>query len=141
MRVVSHLMMSDDTGDGDWFPRGHDSTPMDRWLQVLWLAAFCVHSAKHHMGDSVKTASLGKWFPPWTVARAAWHMALKPKVSGISTDATLFSDHEAQLVHHYQVFGDCVAHASLCGLFMIDLLYFTNRACADAHRAAKRGRN
>ena len=51
-------------------------------------------------------------------------MALKSKVSGISTDTALFSKHGAQLVHHYRVFG--VAHASLRGLFMIDLLYFTN---------------
>ena len=69
--------------------------------------------AKHHVGDSVKTASLGKWFPPWTVTRATWHTALKPKVSGISTDTALFSEHGVQLVHHCRVFGDCVAHASL----------------------------
>ena len=41
--------------------------------------------ARHHVGISVKTANLGKWFPPWTVKRAAWNMALKTNVSGIST--------------------------------------------------------
>ena len=40
---------------------------------------------RHHVGISVKTANLGKWFPPWTVKRAAWNMALKTNVSGIST--------------------------------------------------------
>ena len=45
---------------------------------------------------------------------------LEPKVSGISTNAALLSKHGAQLVHHYQVFGDCVVHASLHGSFMID---------------------
>ena len=68
-------------------------------------------------------------------------MTLKSKVSDISTDAALFSEHGAQLVHHYRVFGECVAHATLRGSFMIDLLYFTNRACADAHWVAKRSRN
>ena len=77
---------------------------------------------KHNVGDLVKTASLGKWFPPWTVKRA--------KVSGISTNSALFSEHGAQLVHHYRVSGDCAAHASLRGSYMVDLLYFTNRACA-----------
>ena len=24
---------------------------------------------KHNVGDSVKTVSQGKWFPPWTVTR------------------------------------------------------------------------
>ena len=99
-------------------------------------------SAKHHVGDSVKTASLGKWLPPWAVSRAKWHMTLKSKVSGISTDATLFTDGTdgAQLVHHYRVFGDYIIHISLRGSFVIKLLYFTNRACA-AQWAAKCSRN
>ena len=59
---------------------------------------------------------------------------LKTNVSGISTDVVLFSEHGAQLVHHYRVFGDCVAHASLRRSFIIELLYFTNRACAEARR-------
>ena len=70
---------------------------------------------KHNVGDSVRTASLGKWCPPWTVTRAAWHTALKPKVCGVSTNAALFSEHGAQLVHNYRVLGDCASHASLRG--------------------------
>ena len=45
------------------------------------------------------------------------------------------------LVHHYLVFGDYVSHASLRRYFMIELLYFTNRACAEARCAAKHSRN
>ena len=45
------------------------------------------------------------------------------------------------LVHHYRVFGDCVSHGSLRGCFIIERLYFTNRACAEAPSAAKRGRD
>ena len=63
---------------------------------------------------------------------------VKSKVSGISTDVVLFSEYGTQLVHHYWVFGDCVTHASLRGSFMIDLLYFTTRACAEARWVAKR---
>ena len=34
----------------------------------------------------MKTANLGKWFPPWTVTRVLWHAA---NASGISTDVVL----------------------------------------------------
>ena len=44
---------------------------------------------RHHVGLPVKTANLGKWFPPWTVMCTA----LQPNVSGISTDVVLFSEH------------------------------------------------
>ena len=84
----------------------------------------------HYVNDSVKAANLWRWFPPWTVTRAAWHTALNAKVSGVSTDVALFSAHGFQLVHHYQVFKQCAAHASLRGSFIIDLRYFTTRACA-----------
>ena len=33
------------------------------------------------------------FFPPWTVSRDVWQMALRPDVSGIAVDAQLF--HEA----------------------------------------------
>ena len=52
----------------------------------------------------------------------------------------LFSENGSQLVHHYQVFGQNVAHASLLGMFMANLRFFTVRACADAKWAAKRDR-
>ena len=68
--------------------------------------------ARCHVGVSVKTTNLEKWFPPWTVTRSA----------------VLFSEHGVQLVHHYRLFGDCVAHASLRGSFMIELVYFTSQA-------------
>ena len=45
------------------------------------------------MPSTVKAANLGKWFPPWTVSRETWREALKPNVSGISTDIILFSEH------------------------------------------------
>ena len=58
-----------------------------------------------------------------TVMRAVWNAPVKINVAGIST---LFNEHGAQLVHHYRVI------VSQYGLFMIDLLYFTNRVCTKA---------
>ena len=74
---------------------------------------------KHFVNDSAKAANLGRWFPPWKVTRSAWHKAHKPHVSGVSTDAVLFSDNGSQLVYHYRVFGQSVAHASMRGKFMV----------------------
>ena len=82
----------------------------------------------------------GAGFSLWTVTRAAWHTVLKSKVSGVLTDAALFSANGSQLVHHYRVCGQCVAHVSLHGTFMIDLRYFTFRASADAKWSAKQDR-
>ena len=45
---------------------------------------------KHSVKDSVMAANLGRWFPPWTVTRGACHEALRPQVSGVSTDVMLF---------------------------------------------------
>ena len=90
------------------------------------------------MNDSVKAANSGRWYPTWTVIRVAWHKALKPQVLGISADAVLFSENGLQLVHHYRVFGQSVAHASLRGKFMASLRFFTVRACADTRWVAKR---
>ena len=48
---------------------------------------------KHHVCVLVKTANLGRWFPPWTVTRAVFNVVVKTNVSGISTDMVLFSEH------------------------------------------------
>ena len=93
---------------------------------------------QHHVGLSVKTANLGKWFPPWTVTRVAWSVALKPNVSGIATDVVLFSEHGARL---YRVYREYVSHNSLRGTFMTMLSDFTNRAFAEAWSVAKRGQD
>ena len=88
--------------------------------------------------SQVKTANLGKWFPPWTVTRSTWNTVLKPNVLGISTDVVLFSEHGPSWSTTIGGFGDGVSHGSLCGPFMIELSYFTNQACAEARSVAKR---
>ena len=46
----------------------------------------------HDVPWDIKSASLEKLFPPWTVKRKIWTDALKPCHSGVSTDVLLFSD-------------------------------------------------
>ena len=53
----------------------------------------------HHADPSMELSTLGRYFPPWTVTRAAWNAALRPSVSGIATDVMLL----------HAVFGWCTA--------------------------------
>ena len=94
---------------------------------------------RHHGGMSVKASTIGKCFPSGTVM--AWNAALKPTVSGIATDIMLFTQHGARLVHRYRVYGGYVPHHSPRGSFMSRLSDFTHWDCAEAHLAAKRGRD
>ena len=75
------------------------------------------------------------------VTSEAWHTTLKTKVSGISTDATLFSQREwvsvgTPLPDVRRVCCTCVSART----FMNDIGYFTIRARVDAKWAAKRTR-
>ena len=72
----------------------------------------------HTVPASVKTANLGKWFPPWTVKRQMWCDALNPRISGVSTDVLLFSGCGAPLIHHCQVFAKGILHISLRGSYI-----------------------
>ena len=74
----------------------------------------------------------------WGVGFRRGGVAHGAQGEGVSTGVALFSAHGFQLVHHYRVFKQCAAHASLCGTFIIDLRYFTTRPCADTKRVAKR---
>ena len=96
---------------------------------------------RHHAGSSVEAITLGKFFLPWTVTRSAWGAALRARESGIATDMMLFSQHGARLVHRYHMFADSVPHQSLHGSFMTKHSGFTHQASAEAHSAAKRGRD
>ena len=57
----------------------------------------------HDVPWDVKSASLEKFVPPWTVRRQVWTDSLKPCHSGVSTDVLLFSEVNESLVHHYRV--------------------------------------
>ena len=57
----------------------------------------------HDVPWEVKSISLEKFFPPWTVWRQVWSDSLVVNHSGISTDALLFSDVHLSLTNHYRV--------------------------------------
>ena len=56
----------------------------------------------HDVPWEIKSASLEKYLPPWTVTRKVWSDSLTPRHSGISTDVLLFRDIGLSLVHHYR---------------------------------------
>ena len=64
----------------------------------------------HNVPWEVKSASLEKFLPPWTVSRKVWSDALSAQHSGISTDVLLFSDIHLSLVHHYRVYKRGLPH-------------------------------
>ena len=51
----------------------------------------------------VKSASLEKCVPSWTVWRQVWSDSLKACHSGVSTDVLLFSEINGSLIYHYHV--------------------------------------
>ena len=93
------------------------------WLcPVLWCTVWkgtpedCMDHVRgaHDMSSEVKSASLAKFVPPWTVRRQIWDDALKPCHSGVSTDVMLFSGMNLALVHHYRVFRKGLPHFAFC---------------------------
>ena len=65
-----------------------------------------------------KASTMGKFFPPWTVARKAWNAALMPTVSGIATDIMLFSQH-----------GPDWFTGTMCMEVMCRIALFKDRSC------------
>ena len=64
----------------------------------------------HNVPGEIKSASLEKYLPPWTVTRQVWTDSLMPRHSGISTDVLRFSDIGLSLVHHYRVHKRVLPH-------------------------------
>ena len=56
----------------------------------------------HDVPWEIKSASLEKYLPPWTVTRKVWSDSLTAQHSGISTDVLLFSGIHLSL-HHYRI--------------------------------------
>ena len=85
------------------------------------------HMRRSHMVPaSIRAANLARWFPLWTVSRENWNIALRSSVSGVSTDALLFSCVGAQLMHRYRVFARSGTHASFQGTYMARVRTFLN---------------
>ena len=109
------------------------------WQLIIWNSASSggaqchgvLNGRVHHrtvLTISDQAGNLGRWFPPWTVTREMWRVALNATVSGVSTDALLFSRSGMLLVHRYHVFGGGGAHVSVRGSFMSHLRTFTVQA-------------
>ena len=84
----------------------------------------------HAVPASVRTANLGKWFPPWTVTYQTWKDALNPRISGVSTDVLLFSECGHALVHYYRVFTKGISHVSLRGSYLDNIRTFVMQSAA-----------
>ena len=67
-------------------------------LPMTVLAIFACDTICESLSEN---RQFGEGVPAWTVMRVAWSPSLKLNVSGISTDVVVFSEHGAQLVHHY----------------------------------------
>ena len=64
----------------------------------------------HDVPWDVKSVSLEKFVPPWTVQHQVWSDSLTANHSGISTDVLLFSDIHLALTHHYRVHKRVLPH-------------------------------
>ena len=87
---------------------------------------------KHSDSATLDFASVSRSFPPWTVPRELWQMALQPKVLGIAVDVRLFHEAGSRLVHTYRIYKDPLPHPALRGGVIPKLLSFVGRAMAIA---------
>ena len=78
-------------------------------------------SGAHDVPWEIKSASLEKYLPPWTVTRKVWSDSLTSQHSGISTDVLLFSDIGLSLVHHYRVHKRGLPHIAFRRNYMSQL--------------------
>ena len=86
----------------------------------------------HDVPWDIKSASLEKFFSPWTVQRQIWMDALKPYHSWVSTDVLLFSDINLLLAHHYRVFKRGLPHLAFRKDYLTCLRVFVSQATALA---------
>ena len=74
-----------------------NGTPQD-YMDHVWGGG-----GAHDVPWDVKSASIEKFVPPWTVRRQVWSDSLEQRHSSISTDILLFADINLSLVHHYRI--------------------------------------
>ena len=87
------------------------------------------HFNEKHGGSALfELKNVQRFFPPWTVTRDVWQMALRPEVSGIAVDTRLFHEAGCRLVHNYRVYKDPFPHPVLREGMIPRLLSFVDRA-------------
>ena len=84
----------------------------------------------HDVPWEVKSASLEKFVPPWTVQRQVWTDSLKACHLGVSTDVLLFSEINESLVHHYRVHKRGLLHLTFQKDYLSCLRAFVLQAVA-----------
>ena len=87
---------------------------------------------KHGGSATLDFENVSRSFPPWTVPRELWQMALRSEVSGIAVHVRLFHEAGRRLVHKYRVYKDPLPHPALRGGVIPKLLSFVGRAMAIA---------
>ena len=89
------------------------------------------HFNEKHGGSAFfALGNVSKFFPPWTVTRDVWQVALRPDVSGIAVDTRLFRDAGYWLVHKYRVYRDPFPHPALRDGVIPRLISFVDMAIA-----------
>ena len=99
---------------------------------VVWKGsgrACLEHLAEKHGGSTLEITNVAKFFPPWTVPRDVWQVALRPDVSGVAVDALLFHEAGRRLVHRYR-YKDPFPHPALRDGIIPRLLSCVCRAMA-----------
>ena len=99
------------------------------WCTVSWCTVWkgtlqdCMDHIRgaHDVPWEIKSASLEKYLPPWTVTRQVWSDSLAAQHSGISMDVLLFSDIHLSLVHHYRIHKRGLPHIAFRGNYLSQL--------------------
>ena len=84
----------------------------------------------HDVPWDIKSASLEKFVPPWTVRCQVWTDSLKPCHSRVSTDVLLFSEINLLLTHHYCVHKHGLPHPAFRKDYLTCLQVFVSQAAA-----------
>ena len=87
---------------------------------------------KHSGSETLDFDQVSKAFPAWTVTRDFWKQALRPEISGIAVDVTLFRESGRKLVHKYRVYRDPLPHPALREGKISKLILLANRAMVIA---------
>ena len=105
------------------------------WCAV-WKGSICEcrdhFNEKHSGSETIDFDKVSKAFPAWTVTRDFSKQALKPEISGIAVDITLFRESGRRLVHKYRVYRDPLPHPALWEGKISRLISLANRAMAIA---------
>ena len=88
----------------------------------------------HDVPWGVKSTSLEKFVPPWTVRCQVWTESLLASYSGISAAILLLSDIHLSLTHHYRVHRRGLPHIAFRRDYLAQLRGFVTRPAGQSRR-------